>query len=107
LKKKGVNLDLESIKAISGYQKVSLLDVLDIERANNRYLNLFEKFKMDQRVNSIKNWLTSNKWISVNDKVIKNVHYIGKFEIFKTKEEVFKVNNPAVSVPENLNFEKS
>jgi hypothetical protein len=79
--------------------------VLDSKRANNRYIKLLEEFKMDQKVSSLKSWLISIKWKTVKEKIIRNTHYIGKFENYKTKEEVFKLRNHIVSVLENWNLE--
>jgi hypothetical protein len=46
----GINLDLSSLYLIGRYQRTSIIDAIDNRRPNEKYIDLLEKFKMDQRI---------------------------------------------------------
>jgi hypothetical protein len=54
LKKDGLNLDLKSLELIGNYRRTAILDIIDNKRVNVKYINLLEKFKMNQKIGELK-----------------------------------------------------
>jgi 7-cyano-7-deazaguanine synthase in queuosine biosynthesis len=75
------------------YERASILDIIDIYRANEIYLNLLEEYKMDQRAIELKCWLKSIDRNSKGIKKIVNIHFIGKLTTHKLTKKNIKVTN--------------
>jgi hypothetical protein len=60
--KNEINFDLKSLDLIRNYQRTSIMDVITENRVTEKYIQPLEKYKMDQRINGLKEWIISIVW---------------------------------------------
>lgn len=75
----GINLDIQSMYKLNNYQRTSLLDTIDANRANDIFISLLLFFSMNQRIMNLKDWLLNNNFNIKQVKKVANIYFIGKF----------------------------
>jgi hypothetical protein len=100
-RKSGTKIHLKVWKYLMEFERTSILDTIDIYRANDKYLNLLKKFGIDQRISKLRDCMSIiDKSFEVVKKVVKT-RFIGSLKHHRVTKELMNGKNNVLTVRDN------